>query len=278
MISIISISSKDNPLLRKIRVVAAQARRAPEDWVVVEGIRALEEASAFSEVGSVLISENFGRQARGQMLVERWIANSRTRVYQAPDSIVESVSAVRSSQGAIALVRMPPKHLGEIPLPPNPLLLCACALQDPGNLGTLIRVASAAGASMVCTTPGTVSVRNPKVIRASAGTCFRTPVVESVTPEHLLAYCRASRIEIYATAAGGRAICYDTDLRAPTAILVGNEASGFIPEEWPGVPTLRIPMAEGVESLNVAAAGAVVLFEAFRQRNRTKAARKEPER
>jgi TrmH family RNA methyltransferase len=275
---IVHISSKDNPLIRRIRLVAAQARRAPEDWVVVEGVRALEEASAFSEVGSVLVSESFGRHAREHLLLECWATNRRTRVYQAPDSTVKSVSAVRSFQGAIALVRMPPRHLEEIPLLPSPLLLCACGLQDPGNLGTLIRAASAAGAALACTTPGTVSVRNPKVIRASAGTCFRTPVVESVTPERFLEFCRTRQIRIYAMAACGEATCYQTDFRAPSAILVGNEANGFIPEEWPGVPSLRIPMAEGVESLNVAAAGAIVLFEAFRQRSATQAARKEPKR
>jgi RNA methyltransferase, TrmH family len=270
------ISSKDNPIIKTIRLVSAGARRAPEEWVAVEGLRALEEASAMSEVGVVLVSERFGQQAREQKLLEYWTRN--TKVYLAPDSIVGSVSQVRTTQGAIALVRMAHRELKDVPEVQNPLLLCACAIQDPGNLGTLIRAGTAAGATMICTTPGTVSARNPKAIRASAGTCFRTPVVESVSAERFLQFCRERGIRVYAAAAGGRASCYETDLARPTALLLGNEANGFDPEEWPGVPALRIPMAEGVESLNVAAAGAILLFEAYRQRTAAYAAKKEPKR
>jgi RNA methyltransferase, TrmH family len=273
----IRISSKDNPLIKTIRLVSTEARRAPEDLVVVEGLRALEEASALTEVKSVLVSESFGRQPREQNLLELWTASQSTRIYIAPDWIVASASQVRTSQGAVALARMARRNLADVPETPNPLLLCACGIQDPGNLGTLIRAGAAAGATLICTTAASVSARNPKVIRASAGTCFRTTVVESVSSKHLLDFCRGRSIDVYAAAPTGRATCFETDLAAPAALLLGNEANGFDPEEWPGVPALRIPMVEGVESLNVAAAGAILLFEAYRQRTASaNAAKKEP--
>jgi RNA methyltransferase, TrmH family len=272
---ILRITSKDNPLLRTLRLVAAESRRAPDDLVVVEGLRALEAASELSEVHSVLIADSFGKHAREQRLLELWASNHHTKVCQAPDAIVGAVSDVRTSQGGIALVRMPRIALAEAPEAPNPLVLCACALQDPGNLGTLIRAAAAAGATLICSTPGTVSFRNPKVIRASAGACFRIPMVQSIAPEDFLRFCRKHGIQVHATGAGGRHACYEADLASPTAVLLGSESSGISVEEWPGIPALRIPMAEGVESLNVAVAGAILLYEAFRQRNAVTMARKE---
>jgi TrmH family RNA methyltransferase len=264
---IVRLTSKDNPLLKTIRLVASQARRAPADLVLVEGLRSLEEAAgAGCPIETVLLSDSFGADIRENQLLEGW-ASAGVRLYRAADSVISGLSDVRAPQGAIALVRVPKLRLKDVPLPHNPLILCACAVQDPGNLGTLIRTAAGAAAAMVCTTPGTASARNPKAVRASAGACFRIPVVEGVPPREFLSYCREHEVRIWRTDAHAGVACFEADLRSPSAILLGNEAQGISQPEWEPAPSIHIPMAPGVESLNVGAAGAILLFEAYRQRS-----------
>ena len=170
-------------------------------------------------------------------------------------------------QGALALARVPVVPLAALKIEPHPLILCLCGIQDPGNLGTLLRTARAAGVSFVCSTVGTVSARNPKAIRASAGAFFRIPLVEGLDPAEFFDYCRLQKIAMYQANARARRPCWTTELIGSTAILLGNEARGLVEAEWNDIPSLSVPMVAGVESLNVAAAGAVLLYEAFRQRS-----------
>ena len=261
-----SLTSKTNPIIRTIRLVADQSRRAPQDLVLAEGTRALAEAlDAKLEIEAVLLSEQFDMSVRNQVLLEE-ILRSSMSVYRAPDAVFRHLSAVQAPQGILALVRIPVIPLEEVILPDRPLILCACAIQDPGNLGTLIRTADAAGASLVCSLSGTVSARNPKTVRASAGALFRLPVVEQIAAPDFLDYCARRSISLLSSSARGATTYFETDLARPCALLLGNEGSGIDETIWAGVPCVCIPMAPGVESLNVAAAGAILLFEALRQR------------
>lgn len=260
------ITSRDHPLLRKMRLVAARARRAPEDLVLAEGIRIVEEATVTGHaIVGALVSERFGTTEREKTLLAAW-ADRGVDLFQAGQSVVRSVSDVVAHQGAIALVRVPVRSLGEIELCANPLILCAWEVQDPGNLGMLIRSAAAAGASLVCTMAGTVSARNPKSIRSSAGALFRIPVVEGVSPEEFLEYCRRRSVRVYRTSVGNGIPYSEVSFCSPCAFLLGNEGRGLPAAQWVSLHAVRIPMASGVESMNVAAAGTVLLFEACRQR------------
>jgi TrmH family RNA methyltransferase len=260
------LTSRDNPVLKKFRLVLEQARRAPPDLVVAEGVRVLEEAAAAGlSLDAVLVGEGFGGTAREKALLDNWAA-SGVRTYEAADRLIRSFSAVVTPQGALALVRIPVRRLRDLDLSGSPLVVGACGIQDPGNLGSLIRTALAAGATCLCTTPGTVSARNPKTVRSSAGAFFRLPVIEGVAPDELLDYCRAAGVQLYRSSASEGIPFTRVDFGRPAGILLGNEAKGLAPP-WSGLPVFRIPMARGVESLNVAAAGAVVLFEASRQRS-----------
>jgi TrmH family RNA methyltransferase len=266
--SFVRLTSKDNPLLKQFRSVLSQAHRAPAGLVVAEGLRTLEELTVSGqEIEAVLVSETFGKAAREAALTAR-LESRGVRLYRAPERLMAGISDVRAPQGAIALVRMPKLTLADIGATRDPLLLCACGVQDPGNMGTLVRAAAAAAASLVCTTRGTVSARNPKAIRASAGTYFRVPVVEQVDPADFLAYCGRNRIQIYGTSASAGIPYFKVDFRGPVAVLLGNEANGLPLEDCGNLASINIPMAKGVESLNVGAAGAVLFFEAYRQRSR----------
>lgn len=260
------LTSKDNPLMKTLRLVSTGTRRAPEHLVIAEGIRVLEEVGkAGCEIEAVVFSEHFGTDPGEKRLLDQWHSR-KIRVCKTTGSLYRSVSTVKTPQGALALVRVPTSALQHVPLDSSPLILYACGIQDPGNLGTLLRTAAAVGASIVCTARGTVSARSPKTIRSSAGAFFRLPVVEHVGASEFKRFCEAHSVRIYRTHTQEGFIYTEADLKSPCAVLLGNEGAGVYEKEFSGCPAIRIPMAHGVESLNVAIAGAVILFEAFRQR------------
>jgi TrmH family RNA methyltransferase len=262
------LTSKDNPILKTIRGISTGSPKASELLVAIEGVRILEEAVlSGSKIETVVISEHFGKDSRERNLLDSW-QSAKVRIYRIKESLFKSLSSVQTPQGAIALAQVPQKTLAEVVLGKNALILCACGLQDPGNLGTLIRTAKAAGADMVCTTNGTVSARNSKALRSSAGTLFRIPVVEHIETTEFLAYCRKNRIRVYRTDSKQGIEYTKSDFVTPCALLLGNEGSGIPEAEFAGIPSIHIPMSENTESLNVAIAGAIILFEASRQRRR----------
>jgi RNA methyltransferase, TrmH family len=260
------LTSKDNPLLKTIRLMISGSHRSPEHLVAAEGIRVLEEANkAGCEIETVVCSERFGSEAREKSLLDVWISKG-IPIYKTGEKLFQSISSVQTPQGAIALVRTPKLSLNDIPPAPNALILCACEIQDPGNLGTLIRTAAAAGANLICTTKGTVSARNPKSLRSSAGAFFRLPVIEHIDLDDVRAYCNAHSIRPHRTDPREGILYTEVDLRSACAIFLGNEGSGMPRDAFAGFSSIHIPMAEGSESLNVAMAGTIILFEAFRQR------------
>jgi len=265
MTTVTHLTSKDNPLLKKIRLLASGSHRAPRELVVAEGTRVLEEVvQSGHAIEAVVLSERFGSDLREKTLLEKW-RNLGIRLYPVKEKLFESLSGFETPQGAIALVRIPERHLPP-KTGPGALVLYACGIQDPGNMGTLIRTAAAAGATLICTSPGTVSARNPKSIRASAGTFFHLTPVEHVDSNVFFRYCMDRSIRLYRTDIMNGVPYTESDLKSPCAILLGNEGSGMNEEVFAGLPAIRIPMASGIESLNVALAVAFILFEASRQR------------
>jgi TrmH family RNA methyltransferase len=272
----IELTSKDNPLLKLIQLVASQARKAPPDLVLAEGIRSLQEAvAARREIEAVLFSAEFGSLSREAALLAG-LAGRGIKLYRTSVRLLRRVSEVQNPQGILGLVRVPHLSLSTWRSVPDPLILCACGLQDPGNLGTLIRTGAAADISLLCTVPGTVSARNPKAIRASAGTFFRLPIVEHVELSEFLKFCDGQSVTPYLAETQGKRLYTDVDYRVGSAVLLGNEARGLDLPSRSRVESIRIPMASGVESLNVGVAGALVLFEAFNQRARIRGCRKGP--
>jgi RNA methyltransferase, TrmH family len=262
------LTSRDNPLFKTIRLVSSGSRRAPKELVLAEGVRVLEEVEKSGrKIEALVFSEEFGLTPREKALLDRWRFPPRNlRLYQTSGNLFQSISTVQTPQGAVALVHVPEPVLDSIYLPTNTLVLYACGIQDPGNLGTLIRTAAATGTDLVCTSKGTVSARNPKVIRSSAGSFFRIPPVEHTDICEFRRYCERYSIRLYRTDARTGVIYTEADLKSSCAILLGNEAGGIAEEELLEFPAIRIPMMEGIDSLNVAIAGAVILFEAYKQR------------
>jgi TrmH family RNA methyltransferase len=178
------------------------------------------------------------------------------------EDVFLSATATEHPQGIAALVHAPAFTLQAM-LHGTPLVVIAAGLQDPGNLGTLVRSAEAFGATGMILLPGTVSLSNPKTLRASSGSAFRLPVI-AMPADDAFAALREAGVQIVAAVArdGG-----EPDLRQPVALLIGNEGSG-LPEEWVAAADARvtIPCPGAVESLNAAVAGSILLYDAMRQR------------
>ena len=183
------------------------------------------------------------------------------------DDVFSSVVETQSPQGIAALI-VPPVRTLDAVLTATPLLLLAAGLQDPGNLGTLVRSAEAFGATGILTTPGTVNPWNQKALRASVGSIFRMPVVAIDLDQALALKTRGIHLlAAVGTNDYGNLPIHQADFTTPCAILIGNEGAGLAPD-WLDLADLRItiPCPGPVESLNAAIAGSLILYEASRQR------------
>jgi TrmH family RNA methyltransferase len=196
-------------------------------------------------------------------LVDRVRANG-TPIDELSEGVLEKVGTTRTPQPVLAVARRVAQPLGAIA--GTGTVLVAVDVADPGNLGTIIRSAEAAGADGVVACGNSVDVQNPKAVRSSAGAIFGVPVMEADDPMEALAVLRADDRRCLATVPTGGDVYDDVDLATSCALVVGNEARGL--EPLPVHGQVSIPMAPRAESLNVAMAATVLLFEAARQRRR----------
>ena len=244
-------------------------RRSPMDGdslAVVEGPKLVREACGSGlEVEEIFVASSklagFGE--------EDWPGKAGAALCGVSDRLFHALSDTVTSQGILAIVRIPPAPLDSL-LTGDPFLLIAHQVQDPGNLGTLVRSAEAFGVSALLLTTHTVSPLNPKAVRASAGSLFRLPVAGQLAPASLAARLRRSRIRLMAAVPGGSTDFRRADYSGGLALVVGSEGRGIPPGLGAFHAEVRVPTARGVDSLNVAAAAAILLCEAARQRLRSR--------
>jgi len=198
---------------------------------------------------------------------------SRDRILKTSDRMFESVAGTETPQGVAALFRQPVWGLEDVLRGDTPLVVVLTGIQDPGNLGTILRSAEAFGATGAVTTRGTADPWSPKAIRASAGSALRLPVVRGIAAPILLAQLKMHQIKVVAASSqpgkGGAGGTGDlrSALRGPTALFIGSEGAGLPAEvEHSADMTISVPMSETVESHNAAVAASLLLYEAARLR------------
>lgn len=257
------VTSRSNARVKQLRAAFAGQARLSGGLVAIEGDNLLGEALRSGMVlKTIFISERRELPRNLPRSVEvLWLAND----------IFASVVETQSPQGIAALLVPPVPSLDSMLASTSdsaPLIMVAAGLQDPGNLGTLVRSAEAFGATGVLTTPGSVSAWNQKALRASAGSIFRMPVVAATL--EVLASLKDRGITLVAAVAEDSRdaiAAQDADFNKPVAILIGNEGSGLSDETLALADVLiTIPCPGHVESLNAAVAGSLLLYEASRQR------------
>jgi TrmH family RNA methyltransferase len=266
------VQSKQNSRLKELRGALAHpgqgarglAGRESRSLAGIEGPKLLEEAlRAGLCIACVFVAQG------AEHLLEELPLPAETEVLLVPREVLDSTLATETPQPMAALVEPPRWDWADVlggQAKATPLIVVLAGLQDPGNLGTILRSAEAFGALAVVSLPGTVSAWNPKAVRASAGSVFRLPLL-SVSAEECFARLRESGIRILTTAVDGAEPANLVDLAGPVALLIGNEGNG-VPEalaaQTDGAVTIPCPGA--VESLNAAVAASVLLYEASRQR------------
>ncbi len=250
------ISSRANARVKQLRGAFAGQARLSGGLVAIEGEHLLEEALRSGMVfKTVFVAERRGVPE----VVPRGV-----EVLRVTDEVFASVVETQSPQGVAGLLVPPVRRMEDV-MRGVPLILIAAGLQDPGNLGTLVRSAEAFGATGVVTTPGTVSAWNQKALRASAGSVFRVPVVSVDVAEIAELKDRGIRL-LAATGSGGTAV-KDGDFVGACAVMIGNEGAGLSAELLAMADAKMTIWCPGpVESLNAAVAGSLLLYEASRQR------------
>lgn len=258
-----AIRSVQNPKAKLWSSLLERKYREREGLFLAEGVHMVQEALlSGAAVRHVVYGEQRGLPAELDALADRF----GERFVPAGEDVMRKCASTVTPQGVFAVVEIPQFSMPDILARHRSLVIAVDRLQDPGNLGTIIRSAEAAGASAVLLGKGTVDLYNPKTIRSTMGALFRRPVAECDLAAWL-PQARAAGVRVYAAGTEGAASCYDVDLRADTWFVIGNEGAGVSPEirEACGA-AVRIPMRGRAESLNAAMAATVLLFEAMRQR------------
>jgi len=258
------VTGRHNPLIKEARRAFARGELTAGSGCAVEGVRIVEEAIRSGlHLQAVLFSES--GQGRAARLLPQLASQVETLLL--PDKLFTSVVPSETPQGVAALVRMKSYTLqnlfgGER----GSLVVAVAGVQDPGNLGTILRSAEAFGASGVLLGENTVSAYNSKVVRASAGSIFRIPLVRQELGT-ALADLRERGLRLFATSSHKGTPVSEAQLTSPLALLVGSEGAGLPREIMAQVDeVVAIPHSPKVESLNAGVAASIVLYEAARQR------------
>lgn len=260
------ITSRDNSLLRRARAV----RDGKVDGAIfVEGLRLCEEAlrSGLS-IEAVIFSEEIARKQKAASLLDE-LGQTCDRLASVSEKLLESISFTKTPQGIVLLAARPAMNEASFKSsqPASPLLVIMHGINNPVNVGAILRTAEAAGATGAIATQHTSDPFSPKALRGAMGSAFRLPIWTESTYAEVLAWCADRRIETVCADVEGSTLYADFDWRGPRALIVGPESTGLAPEEIAAANVaIRIPMLGKVESLNVGVAAAIVLYEAARQR------------
>ncbi len=260
-----TITSRENRWLKRFRAALRNPEAAEDSYVGVEGARLVEEALRSGvDVEAVLVSSS------GEHHLERLagLLDPGVPLLRTSDRLFSGVADTRTPQGLAALVRPPRAGFDDV-VRGTALVVVLAGVQDPGNVGTILRSAEALGATGAIAARGTAYPFAPKALRASAGSALRLPVIIGIALPVAMAQMRVAKIRLYAASLATGLSPAEADLRNPCALLIGNEGAGLPAEaERSADAQLRIPLVAPVDSLNAAVAASILLYEASRQRHR----------
>ncbi|MDD8045972.1 MAG: RNA methyltransferase [Verrucomicrobiota bacterium] len=262
----LEITSFQNPRVKLARALRDRRDRDREGLFLVEGYRELlRAAEAQAPVQELFFCPDWFQGSNEGRLLARW-RELGARLIQVPGPVFERMSYRDRPEGLLGLCAQKRMTLEDLPLSANPFLVVAEAIEKPGNLGTILRSADAAGLDGVIVADAKTDLFNPNVVRASIGTLFTVPAVQ-VASTVAQRFLRERKIRSFAATPFGKVRYTDTDLSGPVAIVMGSEQYGLSDLWMQGADMrLRIPMMGRADSLNVATATTLMLFEVVRQR------------
>jgi TrmH family RNA methyltransferase len=260
------VTSRQNGLIKDLRKAFSQNEPTADGYIAIEGVRIVEEAIRSGLRFQAVFFSDAGSAHSAKLLPQ--IA-SQVEILLLPDEVFLSAVNTESPQGVAALVKLRPTKLEDLMehIDQSPLLLGVAGLQDPGNLGTVIRSAEAFGTRAVLLGEKTVSHFNPKAVRASAGSLFRQPLLR-VKMAQTIPLLQQKGVRMLATSSHKGKPLHEASFTGAAMIIVGNEGAG-VPSEILSLADelVNIPHSSRVESLNAGIAASILLYEAARQRN-----------
>ncbi|MFO7820123.1 MAG: RNA methyltransferase [Halanaerobacter sp.] len=261
------ITSSSNGKIKYLRSLYQKKYRRENKQFVLEGVRLIEEAVKEEiNLTQVFYSDYLLRNRQGERLL-KGLEKRGVEIYEIADDLLGQVADTVSPQGILAIADKIEYSLNDILSKEKELILIIDQIQDPGNLGTIIRTADAAGFDGLITTKGTVSLYNQKTIRATMGSFFRTPIAKVNDLDILENKIKESYFNLVVADTAGESYHFEIDYLPASAIVVGNEAHGPRQELIDMAEQLiKIPLLGGAESLNVAMATSVIAYEAVRQK------------
>lgn len=262
-----SITSRDNALLRLARAVRDGK---DTEYIFVEGLRLCEEALRSSlEIEAVIVSEELLLKERAAEAIAQ-LSQAARRSASVSEKLLESISYTKTPQGIVVLARRPESSQERLAksIDNNALLVVLHQINNPVNVGAILRTAEAAGAGGVITTKNTSDPFSPKSLRGAMGSAFRLPIWSGPNYDEMIAWCRKRGIETVCADAEATLSYTALDWTRATALVLGPESTGLTDAETKSASqVVSIPMQGAVESLNVSVAAGILLFEASRQRS-----------
>lgn len=250
----IDIVSSSNQHIKHAKALLTKKGRNEYGEYTVEGIKSVNEAIASNcDISMIFISDGFD---------EKNISESKAATYRVGNGIFEKICDTKNPQGVLAVVKKKNTELSG--LKTNGMYLYCDNIQDPGNMGTLIRTADAAGFDGVLLSAGCVEIYNPKTVRASMGSFFKMPVYENITDIFSFG------ADVYGGALTDNTVDYrSVDYSKTVIIVVGNEANGISKEVLSGCTAVKIPIYGSAESLNAAVAAGILMYEVANRKKKT---------
>ncbi|SEF70690.1 RNA methyltransferase, TrmH family [Caloramator fervidus] len=249
--------SRNNSLIREALKLKQKKYRDEFKKFLIEGARFVEEAIREKQAECIFYSKKFLQTKYKDIL------SCDVKKYEVDEEVIKELSDTETPQGIVAVCKKKDFDLSFI----KDFVVIVDGLQDPGNLGTIIRTCDAADVDALILLKGTVDAYNPKTLRSTMGSIFRVPMIYFDSFYDAIEFLKRNDFKIYATCLEASQFIYDYDFKEKTAIIIGNEASG-IPYEHISLSTykVKIPMLGKAESLNAAVASAVIIYEVVRQR------------
>lgn len=263
----IEITSTTNPLVKRIKSYNQKKYRDQDGLFIIEGIKNIEEAlKSGAKIDTLIISKKLLDSSDVYSIIER-IEKQGALVQYVNDAVLESISDTKTPQGILATVSKLEYQLNDFMDKEDKFILLIENIQDPGNLGTIIRTADAAGIDGIIIVGNSVDIYNPKVVRSTMGSIFHLPILEIEEIDWVISRLKEKSIRIVATDLNTDSYHWGIDYRGDLCIAVGNEAKG-ISDKLRGQADIlvKIPILGKAESLNVATAAGIMLYQGVAKR------------
>ncbi len=251
------INSHSNQKIKLVKSLAKKKYRDLNNMFIVEGERFVNDAPQ-DKIVLTLVSKEFASKKDLQKLIN---------VEVVEDKIFNDLIDTKNSQGILAVCKKDEYTIDDLKINDNTFIVIGDRLQDPGNVGTLIRTAEASGVDYIILSEGSVDIYNPKVIRSTASTIFNIPILENVDLSSVLPILKKDNVEIIGTHLKATEFYYDVNMTTKLAIVIGNEANGMCEDVTNKCTKLvKIPILGKAESLNASISSAIIMYEVVRQK------------